>query len=390
VPSLVFHGAPHHRRGGPCGLPDPRSTIADRIHFRPPVARRGRERARTLTRVTILGAGDMGTALATPLAQNGHQVHLWGTERDTEIVAALRAGQPHPRLKVALPAAVRVFAAEDAPNALAGADIVVIAITSDAVRPIVARLAPSLGAPAAIVTVAKGFDADDDGTVHILPTVIARSCPAPVVAVGGPSKANEVARGLPTAVVFGGTDTDTGAVARCRDTFATPGYRIETTADIIGLEVAAAMKNAYAIALGVADGLERATGQPHHNLRAALFPRAVAEMACLAESMGGRRETVTGLAGSGDLQVTITSGRNRLLGERIGAGEAPGDAIRALSAAGTTIEGYPAADYGHRLAAGLVAAAALSPTDLPLLDALWRILYAAAPPQETLWQAAAP
>ena len=139
-----------------------------------------------------------------------------------------------------------------------------------------------------------------------------------------------------------------------QEIFSTPVYRVETTDDVIGLEVAAAMKNAYAIALGIGDGLEQSTGRAHHNLRAALFPRAVAEMVALAAMMGGRAETVTGLAGGGDLQVTITSGRNRLLGERIGLGEAPAEAIRALSASGTTVEGYSAARLGSPLASRAV------------------------------------
>jgi len=335
-----------------------------------------------LSRVTILGAGDMGTALATPLAANGRRVRLWGTALDGDIVAALRAGRPHPRLGSDLPAGVTVFAADEAPMALAGAELVVVAITSDAVRPVLARVAADLGSPRAVVTVAKGFGAGASGDdILLLPDIIAESTPAPVVAVGGPSKANEVARGLPTAVVFGGDDAAT--LAFCQDAFATRDYRIEPTDDVVGLELAAAMKNAYAIALGVADGLEQTTGLPHHNLRAALFPRAVAEMATLAAAIGGRAETVLGLAGAGDLLVTITSGRNRRLGELIGRGEAPAAAYGTLASGGTTIEGYPAADFGYRLAADH-----LGPGALPLLDALWRVLYAGAPPRQTLWRAA--
>ena len=336
-----------------------------------------------VARVTILGAGDMGTALATPLARNGHQVHLWGTELDGAVVAALRAGQPHPRLGVALPPNVHIFGEDEAAAALAGAALVVVAITSDAVRKVVGRLASHVGAAAAIVTVAKGFDGGAHGDqILLLPEALAEFVAAPIVAVGGPSKANEVAWGLPTAVVFGGQDA--AAVERCRAAFATPAYAIETTDDVIGLEIAAAMKNAYAIALGIADGLEQRTGRPHHNLRAALFPRAVAEMARLAAALGGRPETVTGLAGSGDLLVTITSGRNRLLGERIGAGEPPDGAHRALAAAGTTIEGYAAAGFGHRLVTDLVASGRAEPEEFPLLNALWRIMFAGAPPAETL------
>lgn len=338
-----------------------------------------------MARVAILGAGDMGTALTTPLAANGHDVRLWGTRLDGAIVEALRAGEPHPRLGVPAPAGVRVFAEPEADAALAGAEVAVVAVTSDGVRPVVSALAGCLAAVPTVMTVAKGFDpgpANDD--ILLLPEVIRSFTSAPIVGVGGPSKANEVARAIPTAVVFAGLPA---AVRRCRDLFATPTYKVETSGDLTGVEIAAAMKNAYAIALGVADGLEQRTGVPHHNLRAALFPRAIDEMGRLIEARGGRAATAAGLAGSGDLQVTITSGRNRLLGERIGRGEPGVEAARALRDAGITVEGYAAADFGYRLARGSVDRASRAPLDVPLLRGLWSILYENAPALETLWAA---
>jgi glycerol-3-phosphate dehydrogenase (NAD(P)+) len=339
-----------------------------------------------VSRITVMGAGDMGTALVTPLAHNDHQVRLWGTERDGLIIEALRSGNAHPRLGISIPTNVRTFTVKETAEAFREAEVIVVAITSDSLRAVLSRLAPLPGVPQVVVTVAKGFDAGPDGhDVQLLPDTISEFIAAPVVAVGGPSKANEVARGLPTAVVFGSLDT--AAVAFAREIFATPQYRIEPTDDITGLEVAAAMKNAYAIALGVADGLEHGTGLPHHNLRAALFPRAVTEMGALARALGGRAETVFGLAGAGDLQVTITSGRNRLLGERIGRGDSPADAVQALASGGTTVEGYRAADFGYRFYRRAIDAAILAEGELPLLDALWRVLYCDAEPAAALWGA---
>lgn len=339
-----------------------------------------------MSRVTITGAGDMGTALVTPLARNGHEVRLWGTERDGSIVEALRAGSVHPRLGISVPNDVQTFKSEESAEAFHDAEVVIVAITSDSVRVVLNRLATVLGAPRVVVTVSKGFDAGTNGLgIQFLPATIAEFTPAPVVAVGGPSKANEVARGLPTAVMFGSSDAE--ALEFASKVFATAKYRIELTDDVAGLEVAAAMKNAYAIALGVTDGLEQSTGLPHHNLRAALFPRAVAEMGALARAFGGRVETVSGLAGAGDLQVTITSGRNRLLGERIGRGDPPREAVRTLTAGGTTVEGYSAADFGYRSYRQAVDAGALEEGSLLLLDALWQILYRDAEPATTLWRA---
>lgn len=334
--------------------------------------------------IAILGAGDMGTALCTPLAANGHDVRLWGTYLDRDIVAALRAGQPHPRLGVAAPRGVAVFPDDRAGEAIAGADMVLFAISSVGVRAIAQQVAPWLPTVPLLMTVAKGFDPDPAGGLPLLlPDVIAERSVAPIVGVGGPSKANEVARGIPTAVVFAGPGSAAGEAAAL---FRNGTYRVETSDDLLGVEIAAAMKNAYAIALAVADGLELATGIPHHNLRAALFPRAVAEMGCLAAALGGRAETVSGLAGAGDLQVTITSGRNRLLGERVGAGERGPVAVRTLRDAGITIEGYDALGFGRDLAAGLTLAGGRT-LRLPLLDALWQVLHQGAAPLETLWAA---
>ena len=295
-----------------------------------------------MTRVTILGAGDMGTALLTPLHAGGHELRLWGTERDAAIIAALHRGDPHPRLGIPIPPGVSTFDDAEAAAALDGAEIVVVAITSNAIRPVIGRIADALGRPRAIVVVGKGFDSGPNGDeILLLPHVLGEFTQAPVVGVGGPSIAKEVALGTPTAATFGSADA--GALAFTQQVFSTPAYSIETTDDVAGLEVAAAMKNAYGVAIGIADGIEKRTGLPHANMRAALFPHAVAEMSLLAESLGGRRETVAGLSGAGDLQVTVTAGRNRLLGERIGMGLSGAEAFQELTAAGTTTEGYLAA-----------------------------------------------
>jgi glycerol-3-phosphate dehydrogenase (NAD(P)+) len=254
------------------------------------------------------------------------------------------------------------------------------------VRPVLARLAGDLGNPRAFVVVGKGFDAGPNGDeILLLPHVIAEITDAPVVAVGGPSIAKEVALGVPTAATFGSADAD--GLALTEEVFGTPAYYIETTDDVAGLEVAAAMKNAYGVAIGIADGIEKRTGLPHHNMRAALFPHAVAEMGKLAALLGGRHETVAGLSGAGDLQVTVTSGRNRLLGELVGMGLTGAEAFRELTAAGTTTEGYLATDYGYRLAQRAMPAGESVAARFPVLDALYRVLYANAPASESLWAA---
>jgi glycerol-3-phosphate dehydrogenase (NAD(P)+) len=320
----------------------------------------------------------MGTALATPLAHNHHQVHLWGTWLDDEIVVTLQAGGAHPRMRIPVAEGIRIFGHEEIGPAIAGADIVLFAVSSNGIQPVAERAAPHLAAVPMVMTVAKGFADGPDGRVVMLPEVIACFTEAPIVGVGGPSKANEVARGIPTAVVYGG---DSATARLCQGVFANDVYKVELTDDLAGVEMSAAMKNGYAIALGVADGLEKSTDVPHHNFQASLFPLAVDEIGILCELAGGRAETAHGRAGSGDLQVTITSGRNRMLGERIGRGEPGPDAARALREAGVTVEGYATLDYGYRFAQQ----AGADMRRLPLLDALRQVLYDGAPALETLW-----
>lgn len=339
-----------------------------------------------MTRVTILGAGDMGAALLTPLATGRHQARIWATERDQAIVEAWRAGEPHPRLGVVKPAVAEVYADDELASALRGADIVVLAITSSAVRPVMARVAPLLDRPQALVVVGKGFDAGSDGDgICLLSSAIAEFSKTPVVAVGGPGIAKEVALGNPSTAVFASTNRD--ALQLTAQTFGTADYFIVSTDDVVGVEMSAAMKNAYGVVIGIADGIARQTGLPYANLRAALFPPAVREMAQLAVAHGGRAETVAGLAGAGDLQVTVTAGRNRLLGERIGMGLSGAAAFEELTAAGTTTEGYLAAGYGHRLAQASLPPGETVQEHYPLLDALHRILFAGALPRESLWEA---
>ena len=319
--------------------------------------------------VTILGAGAMGSALATPAVAAGNRVRLWGTWLDGGVLAELRAGRPHPRTGVAVDPRAEQHDAGELAAALAAADLVALAISSDGVVEVARRAAAAglaAGTPLPLCT--KGFGRRPDGRVELLPPLLASLVPGPVVAVGGPCKANEVAAGRPTAAVFAGADG--AAVERCARALATPAYRVERSRDLEGVEAAAATKNIYAIAVGVCHGLTEAGGQPWHDLAAATFARAVAEMRRLAVALGGREETVLGLAGVGDLEVTSLSGRNRVFGTRVGRGEPPADALAAMAAAGQTVEGVPAA----RLARDVATQRQLGPEDLPLLEAVNRIL----------------
>ncbi len=335
-------------------------------------------------RVAILGAGAMGSALTAPAVDAGHEVRLWGTWLDDDLVAAVRAGEPHPRTGVVVDERVAVFTSDELAQALEGTTVLVLAITSDGVFDVLARAVEHLDAALPIAITTKGFGRDAGGRVGILPPLLEAAAPSgsPVVAIGGPCKANEVAVRRPTAVIWGAEDR--ALARRLAGAFATPVYGVATTDDVIGLEVAAAMKNVYAIALGICQGLG-GDGEPFHNLQSAVFAQAVAEMSALAEELGGRAETVHGLAGTGDLEVTGLSGRNKVYGERLGRGEAPDAALRAMRDAGQTVEGVPAA----RLAGTLVEQREVAER-FGLLRALRQLIGPGADPVQTLARACLP
>ena len=339
-----------------------------------------------MARVAILGAGDMGTAMLTPLASR-HEVRLWGTAHDAPIIAGLQAGEPHPRLGVRVPEDVGLFSPDDLVGALMDAEIAVVAVSSHGVRPVMRQISPYLTHVQAVVILSKGLDQAGTGsTVTRLSETAAEYTRVPVVAVGGPGIAREVAFGIPTAAVFGSGSAD--ALRLTQHVFSTPDYLVETTADIAGVELAAALKNAFAMSFGMVDGAELASSQSHANLRAALFPRAMLELRDLVVSLGGQPETVYGLAGLGDLQVTAAAGRNRLLGERIGAGSRAADAVRDLTAAGITTEGFAVTELGYQLARSLCGGDDVAVRRrFPLLAGLERIANADAPPLHTLWEA---
>lgn len=338
--------------------------------------------------VTVLGAGAMGGALTRPAADAGNEVRLWGTWLDDDLLAELRANRPHPRTGVPVDARVRLHDAPDLAAALAGADLVALAVRSEGVLDVLSRVAPHLAPGTPLLLASKGFGRAPDGRVRLLPPLLegALRAPCPVVAIGGPCKANEVAAGRPTAAVF--ACRDTAVAAGCAKTLGTAAYRVQLSDDVDGVEVAAATKNVYAIALGACDGLAEAGGQPWHDLAAAAFTQAVAEMRRLAVALGGREGTVLGLAGVGDLEVTRLSGRNQRYGERLGRGEAPGEALAAMSAAGQTVEGIAAARLALELAG---AHPGMPPLEaLPLLAAVVRLLDGASSTAALLTEAALP
>ncbi len=332
-----------------------------------------------MARIVILGAGFMGTALVTPATDNGHTVALWGTHLDDRLIAAVRRGEPHPKLGLPLPPGVRVFDSTGLAEALDGADLVINAVTSDGAAPVLAKAAPFIGPRVPVLSVSKGL-AESDGRAVTLSAAVAGVARLRFITVGGPSKAMELARRIPTAVIYGSRDH--AARRRARQWLETSYYRIEESADQRGLEMCSALKNAYAIGIGLCDGLVKAgRAEAMYNTKSAIFTQALAEMAQLVPRAGGGRAMVHGLAGAGDLHVTGMAGRNRIFGELRGAGTPTEEVVDTLAARDELTEGYAAIRWCWRFARERGVGG------VPLLRALHRIVYEGQDVERELYEA---
>lgn len=297
--------------------------------------------------ITILGAGLMGTAVAWPLADNGHDVRLVGTHLDAAIIRSCLDTGYHPKLRRQLPDAVTPYYLEQLPEALRGADVIVSGVSSPGVRWIARTLGPHLWPGATVIAVTKGLEAGADGRLRILPDLLRDELPdgirdqVTLSAITGPCIAGELAGRRQSCVVF--TGRDALALNRLRATFATDYYHIWTSTDIVGVEACAALKNAYTIAIGMATGLLDLDGGPDdagasmHNLAAALFGASAREMSRIVDLLGGGIENVTWLPGVGDQYVTCVGGRTIRLGRLLGAGLTYTEAV--LQMTGETLEG---------------------------------------------------
>ena len=262
-------------------------------------------------KVAMLGAGSWGTTLADLLAREGHEARIWGNVGSD--LADLEADRENRKFLPGIKLHDGVKVQPELKAALDGAEVVVFAVPSQAVRSVATQVA-ELRSTALPVCVAKGLEL---GSLKRMSEVL-RECLGvddPVV-LTGPSHAEEVSRGIPTSVVAAAHDHAHASLVQTL--CSSPTFRVYTNDDVAGCEYGAALKNVVAVAAGVSDGLGFGD-----NTKAALMTRGLAEIARLGVAMGGRRETFFGLTGMGDLIVTAISrhSRNRGVGERIGRGE---------------------------------------------------------------------
>lgn len=262
--------------------------------------------------VAVLGAGSWGTALAVHLGHAGHDVRLWA--RDAALVKEMSVRRANPVYLTDVPFPESVSVTHALADALRGADLVVSAVPSHGCRAVMHDAAGWLTPHAVIVSATKGLEA---GTLLRMSEVVAQEAGAahPVVVLSGPSFASEVARQLPTAILA--ASQDAAAIELVQEEFRASYFRLYGSDDVIGVEIGAAMKNIIAIAAGVVEGLGLG-----HNALAALITRGLAELTRLACAAGGRRDTLAGLSGLGDLVLTCTGNlsRNRHVGIELARG----------------------------------------------------------------------
>lgn len=318
-------------------------------------------------RATVVGAGAWGTALAGVLAEKGLEVTVWCFE--AEVAKALNESGLNPYLEgVSVSPSIR--GETDLRAALRGSGLVVSASPSQFVRGVMGRAAPHIEPGALVLSASKGIEL---GSLLRMDEVLTEVLPAAAMenfsVLSGPSFAREVATGQPTAVVI--ASHDEGVAARARDHFQTPSFRVYTNTDVIGVELAGAMKNVVALAAGTTAGLGFG-----HNTTAALITRGLAEMTRLGVAHGADKATFYGLAGLGDLVLTCTGSlsRNRAVGYRLGKGEP----LQAILADMTAVaEGVETTRAAFELAKRVE-------VEMPITEQMYAILYEGRAPAEAL------
>lgn len=304
-------------------------------------------------KTTVLGAGAWGTALARLVHVAGGKVCLWG--RDGEALAKLTETGRNERYLPGIELPVGIPTEPNLDTAIAGAGCIVLALPSKAFRDVTTRLAKFDGVA---VSVTKGIEFDTGLTMG---GILGETMPlAKVVALSGPTLADEVCRDMPTAAVAASGSAE--AAATVQQIFHRPTFRVYTSEDLIGVELGGALKNVIAIAAGASAGLGFGD-----NSKAALVTRAIAEIRRLGVACGAKPETFAGLGGLGDLTVTCFSSlsRNYQFGRRIGAGEKPEEI---LAASVSAVEGFPTARSAWQLAQ-------TRNVDTPIIDEVYAMLH---------------
>ena len=304
-------------------------------------------------KTAVVGSGAWGTALAIALCKNGHDVTMWTFEK--ELIPEMEATRRNPRLPGAvLPDHLKISGDY---GCVAGCKLVVMASPSFPARSVCRGVAPYLDEDAVLVSVTKGLEA---GTHLRMSEIVEQETGKEVVALTGPSHAEEVSQDIPTGLLAACQNQQKAELVQ--DAFMSETLRIYTSADPVGAELGGALKNVIALCAGITDGLGFGD-----NTKAMLMTRGLTETARLGVALGAKKETFTGLAGVGDLIVTCTSmhSRNRRAGILIGQGKSAQEAMKEV---GAVVEGYYAAKSAYELGKS-------RGIDMPITEAAYKVLY---------------
>lgn len=316
--------------------------------------------------IAIVGGGAWGTALAVHLARKGSSVRLW--IREADLVARMRERHDNPVYLPGIAVPPSVSPQEDIAATVAGVDLVIVTVPSQFARGVYRELAPAIVPTARVVVACKGIEQDTLGLpLDVAGDVLGHA--ERMAVLSGPTFAEEVASGRPSAVVVASDDESVGQEVQRR--LSSPTLRLYTNSDPVGVQVAGALKNVIAIATGISESLGMGT-----NARAAIITRGLAEISRLGIGMGGQASTFSGLAGLGDLVLTCTGAlsRNHTVGQRIGHGERLQDI---LDRSPSVAEGVPTTRSVRRLAMQVG-------IDMPLVEEVHRILFEDGPPHEAM------
>lgn len=321
--------------------------------------------------VTIIGAGMMGSALAFPARENGHEVRLVGTHLDREIIDVCRKTDQHPKFERAFPAGVRYYQIEEVEEAIAGATMIIGGVSSFGVDWFGDVILPKIPAEIPVLSVTKGLVDTAEGKLLTYPDVWEAKMEKighklSVNAIGGPCTSYELVSHDQTEVAFCGKNMK--ILQMMKEIMATDYYHISLSTDVVGIESAVALKNGYALGIALTIGLNQKEfgidSVLHFNSQAAIFGQAVKEMYKLLAYQGAATlENMT--VGYGDLYVTVYGGRTRLVGILLGRGLNIDEAKEELN--GVTLESLVVAERVARAIKTAAANGALDITDFPLL-----------------------
>ena len=317
----------------------------------------------------------MGSAIGIPAAHNGHEVRLVGTPLDREIIEHARRTGTHLTMKRKLPDSYKYYQFEEMQEALKGADLLVGGVSSFGVDWFCENVLKVIDPALPVLTVTKGMMDDGNGGLHVYPELFERQSGnrgLKLNAVGGPCTSYELADLDDTEVAFCGKDPE--LLRWIKSLFETDYYHISISTDVVGIEAAVAMKNAYALGVTLAVGLgekrDGKIGVLHFNSQAALFGQSAKEMKRLLEYMGAREESI--LMGIGDLYVTVYGGRTRKIGTLLGRGLTFDEAMAELQ--GVTLESIVIATRSARAVKKKIAQGILKEEDFPLLRHIYEII----------------